>query len=138
MEKKRNLLIIFIAVFQIAFLIVITVFAKQADYTLMDWRWVPVIFLFLCGVADAILISYIVQMRERKDMEQKNILLNQELENQLEHYNTIIKRLENTARFRHDFRNQMQTIYILIERKEYQEANDMLEALSRNIQEAEI
>lgn len=138
MERKRNILIIFIAVFQIFFLVVITGFAKAADYTLMDWRWVPVIFLFLCVVADVILISYIMQMRERKDMEQKNLLMNQELENQLRHYNAVIQRLENTARFRHDFRNQMQTIYILIERKEYQEASDMLEALSKSIQEAQI
>lgn len=137
-NKKVLLLFVIVMLSQAVFISIITRFARMADYDSISWYWIPVIFAILCGIADVILFLSAVQMQERKISEQKNLLMNKELEEQLRHYDTIIEHLEKTSRFRHDFGNYMQTIYVLIDRGEYREAGELIDTLNEKISEVEL
>ncbi len=137
-NKKRLLLFVGIVFFQIIFILLIIEFAQMADYTSIDWRIIPGMFIFLCFLADVMLVMSINQMQKRRQAEQRNEIMSRELEEQLKHYDKVIEHLEKMARFRHDFRNYMQTVYALIEREEYDEAKEMLEVLRKNVQEVEL
>lgn len=137
-NKKVLLLFAIVILSQAVFISIITRFARTADYDSINWYWIPVIFVILCTIADVILFLSAVLMQERKISEQKNLLMNQELEEQLRHYDAIIEHLEKTSKFRHDFRNYMQTIYVLIDRGEYQEAGELIDTLNEKISEVEL
>ncbi len=132
-NRRLRFLFFIVLLFQAGFITMITRFARIADYNSMNWKWIPVIFIILCAAADIILLLSAVQMQERKMSEQKNMLMNQELNEQLKHYDALIANLEETARFRHDFRNYIQTIYLLIDRGEYEEAGEMIDMMNEKI-----
>ena len=49
---------------------------------------------------------------------------------QLAYYNGVVAHIEETARLRHELRNQLQTVYALMERGEYDHAQELLTAFA--------
>lgn len=139
-EKKkwvfglRMTLFILIISFQAVFIFIIVRFAQIAEYTSINWKWIPAMFVCLCVLADIMLYFSIVHLQKRKQIEARNAMLNSELKKQLEHYEHVVEHLENTAKFRHDFRNYMQIVYVLIERESYDEAKEMLDNMREKVQ----
>lgn len=127
-------IIIFVQVFSIRVIIQI---APSAEYASFDWRIFPVIFAAFCIISDILLLFSEKQIQQRKKAKLYNDHLNNMVLLQLEHYEDLTEELDSMAKFRHDFRNYMQTVYILIERKAYDEARDMLDSLRQRVLEGE-
>ena len=83
-----------------------------------------------CVVADFLLLrglrSYTAQQLARQQAE----LLEKQLQQQLDYYNSVVAHIEETARLRHDLRNQLQTVYTLMDRGEYDRAREVLTAFA--------
>ncbi len=135
-EKGIYVLAVLIVILQVVLLVMITRFSQTADFADTFRKFIPFLFLGLCLMADVIMVMSIVQMKKRKRSEQENEMLNSELENQLQHYDQIISHLEKMSVFRHDFRNYMQTVYLLIDRGEYKEAAEMLDVLGERVKKS--
>ena len=57
-------------------------------------------------------------------------LLEEQLRQQLAYYNGVVAHIEDTARLRHELRNQLQTVYALMKRGEYDHARELLTAFA--------
>ena len=57
-------------------------------------------------------------------------LLEEQLRQQLAYYNGVVAHIEDIARLRHELRNQLQTVYALMERGEYDHAQELLTAFA--------
>lgn len=83
-----------------------------------------------CVVADFLLLrglrSYTAQQLARQQAE----LLEKQLQQQLDYYNSVVAHIEETARLRHDLRNQLQTVYTLMDRGEHDRAREVLTAFA--------
>lgn len=124
---------IFVPVAQVLMIVLIAISAYSAGYETVDWKFIPAIFILNFVVVDLMVYKYAEKMGELKRKEFENEALHIELEEQIAHYDKIIDRLDAMSKFRHDFRNYMQTIYELIDRKAYSEAGDMLKVLSEKV-----
>ena len=132
MRKRVGLL--FIVVVQIALIVMIALFSYHAGYEVIDWKLIPGLFLCDFVIADVMMYRYLVKRRELKRKQLENELLGIELVRQTEYYDKVIEQLEEMSRFRHDFRNYIQTVYALIDREAYSEARDMLDTYVRSIE----
>lgn len=83
-----------------------------------------------CVLADFLLFrglrNYTAQQLARQQAE----LLEKQLQQQLDYYDRVVARIEETARLRHDLRNQLQTVYALMDRGEYDRAREVLTAFA--------
>ena len=70
--------------------------------------------------------SYTAQQLARQQAE----LLEKQLQQQLDYYNSVVAHIEETARLRHDLRNQLQTVYPLMDRGEHDRAREVLTAFA--------
>ncbi len=91
------------------------------------------IFILNFVIVDLMLYRYSAKKGEWKRRQLENEAFRAELEEQIAHYDRIIDRLDAMSKFRHDFGNYMQTVYGLIDRRAYTEAEDMLRVLSEKI-----
>lgn len=131
--KGKAGLFILIPIVQIVFLIIIIYFIKSQENVSARWNAIPVMFFVSCVLADFMLYFYERQLRKHREAQIRNEQINKELLLQMEHYERLIKQLDSMAKIRHDFGNYMQTVYALIDRKEYDEAGDMLNKLYEKI-----
>lgn len=130
---KRKVWNILVPVVQVIMVLLISVSAYGAGYKTVDWRFISIISIFNFVIVDLMLFRYAVKKGELKRKQVENEALSSELEEQIAHYDKIIDKLDAMSKFRHDFGNYMQTVYELIDRKEYSEAEDMLKVLSDKI-----
>lgn len=130
---KKKLWNIFIPVIQGIMVILIGISAYNAGYKTVDWRFIPMIFILNFVIVDLMLYRYSAKKGEWKRRQLENEAFRAELEEQIAHYDRIIDRLDAMSKFRHDFGNYMQTVYGLIDRRVYTEAEDMLRVLSEKI-----
>lgn len=130
---KKKLWNIFIPVIQGIMVILIGISAYNAGYKTVDWRFIPMIFILNFVIVDLMLYRYSAKKGEWKRRQLENEAFRAELEEQIAHYDRIIDRLDAMSKFRNDFGNYMQTVYGLIDRRAYTEAEDMLRVLSEKI-----
>lgn len=130
---KKKLWNIFIPVIQGIMVILIGISAYNAGYKTVDWRFIPMRFILNFVIVDLMLYRYSAKKGEWKRRQLENEAFRAELEEQIAHYDRIIDRLDAMSKFRHDFGNYMQTVYGLIDRRAYTEAEDMLRVLSEKI-----
>jgi len=130
---KKKLWNIFIPVIQGIMVILIGISAYNAGYKTVDWRFIPMIFILNFVIVDLMLYRYSAKKGEWKRRQLENEAFRAELEEQIAHYDRIIDRLDAMSKFRHDCGNYMQTVYGLIDRRAYTEAEDMLRVLSEKI-----
>ena len=130
---KKKVWNIFIPVIQGIMVILIGISAYNAGYKTVDWRFIPMIFILNFVIVDLMLYRYSAKKGEWKRRQLENEAFRAELEEQIAHYDRIIDRLDAMSKFRHDCGNYMQTVYGLIDRRAYTEAEDMLRVLSEKI-----
>jgi len=87
----------------------------------------------VCVLADLVLFVVLRQMNEKQLADERSAFLQKQLEGQLAYYGRVVERIEETARFRHDLRNQLQTVYGLIDRDETEAARRQLDAIAENL-----
>ena len=131
--KKKNWNIL-VPMVQLLMVLFIGVSAYSAGYETVDWKFIPMIFILNFVIVDIMLYRYTVGKSDWRQKQLENEALATELEEQIAHYDKVIERLDVMSKFRHDFRNYMQTVYGLIEMKAYAEAEDMLRVLSEKIE----
>lgn len=79
-----------------------------------------------CALADFLLFRALRQYTSQQLAQQRTELLEQQLQQQTEYYDGVVAYIENTARLRHDLRNQLQTAYTLMDRGDYDRASELL------------
>ena len=85
--------------------------------------------MVLCIIADYFLFRSIKRSNERHYLAHKNKIVEGQLTTQLNYYNQLTDSIRNNQKLRHDYLNQMQTIMILLERKDTSAAQEHLEQL---------
>lgn len=70
-----------------------------------------------CVLADFLLFHGLRNYTNQQLARQQTELLEEQLRQQLAYYNGVVVHIEDTARLRHELRNQLQTVYALIDRK---------------------
>lgn len=83
-----------------------------------------------CVLADFLLFHGLRNYTNQQLTWQQTELLEEQLRQQLAYYNGVVAHIEETARLRHELRNQLQTVYALIERGEYDHAQELLTAFA--------
>lgn len=94
----------------------------------------------VCVVVDAGMFILFAWFSEKEKNEKRAALMKEQLEAYLRDYEVIAQALEETAKMRHDLRNQIQVVYALINRGDYDAASyhlgemqAMLQAVEGNI-----
>ena len=83
-----------------------------------------------CVLADFLLFRGLRNYTNQQLARQQAELLEEQLRQQLAYYNGVVAHIEDTARLRHELRNQLQTVYALMERGEYDHAQELLTAFT--------
>ena len=83
-----------------------------------------------CVLADFLLFHGLRNYTNQQLARQQTELLEEQLRQQLAYYNGVVAHIEDTARRRHELRNQLQTVYALMERGEYDHAQELLTAFA--------
>ena len=83
-----------------------------------------------CVLADFLLFRGLRNYTNQQLARQQTELLEEQLRQQLAYYNGVVAHIEDTARLRHELRNQLQTVYALMERGEYDHAQELLTAFA--------
>ena len=83
-----------------------------------------------CVLADFLLFRGLRNYTNQQLARQQAELLEEQLRQQLAYYNGVVAHIEETARLRHELRNQLQTVYALMERGEYDHARELLTAFA--------
>lgn len=83
-----------------------------------------------CVLADFLLFHGLRNYTNQQLARQQTELLEEQLRQQLAYYNGVVAHIEDTARLRHKLRNQLQTVYALMERGEYDHAQELLTAFT--------
>lgn len=83
-----------------------------------------------CVLADFLLFHGLRNYTNQQLARQQTELLEEQLRQQLAYYNGVVAHIEDTARLRHELRNQLQTVYALMERGEYDHAQELLTAFA--------
>lgn len=83
-----------------------------------------------CVLADFLLFHGLRNYTNQQLARQQTELLEEQLQQQLAYYNGVVAHIEDTARLRHELRNQLQTVYALMERGEYDHAQELLTAFA--------
>lgn len=86
------------------------------------------------AVSDVLMFRAIRQFTAEQLSRQRAALLEEQLAEQLCHYDCEVERIESAARLRHDLRNQLQTVRILADRGEYDRAEEQLRQLNRALE----
>lgn len=79
-----------------------------------------------CALVDFLLFRVLQQYTAQQLAQQCADLLEEQLRQEMVYYNSMVAHIEETARLRHDLRNQLQTVYALMERGENDRAGDLL------------
>ncbi len=106
------------------------------EILVQSWEvvWYGAAAAFVCVVIDIVMFILFVWFSRKEEDEKRAAAMRDQLERYLGEYESIAATLENTAKMRHDLRNQIQIVYILIERGRYQEASDHLSEMHTIIQ----
>jgi len=101
----------------------------------MVWTDVAVlrtlIWLFLFCFAVDVLLAFLINRFKRQLLEAERVdFLEKQLEQQLDYYRKSTAAIEEVSRFRHDLRNQLQTVYALMEQGDLSAAQAHLDAVT--------
>ena len=83
-----------------------------------------------CVLADFLLFRGLRNYTNLQLARQQTELLEEQLRQLLAYYNGVVAHIEDTARLRHELRNQLQTVYALMERGKYDHAQELLTAFA--------
>lgn len=93
----------------------------------------------ICLYADIILFQVILDNSKKERLAAQLEIMNNEAHWELEYYNSINEKMQEIRKIRHDFNNQLQTVYNMImneKEKGQQVALQLLEQLRQQIEEA--
>lgn len=93
------------------------------------------VLLAVCMGIDWLMFRAIRQHAQEQLLRQRTDFLEQQLEEQLRYYDDTVRRIEQTARMRHDLRNQMQTVYVLMEQGETEVAREQLQQMAGQLRQ---
>ncbi len=99
--------------------------------TSWDVVWFGSCAVAACCVADAAMFVIFAWFSKKEKEERRAALMKEQFEAYLEDCENIAQALEGAAKMRHDLRNQMQVVYALIDRGDYEEAACYLEEMQK-------
>lgn len=86
--------------------------------------------LAVCVAADAGLLLALRELNKKHDIERENTALQAQLAAQISYYDQLTAGLERINRIRHDFSNQIQTVYTLLESGDTASARGQIDSLA--------
>ncbi len=92
-----------------------------------------ILLLLVCVLADLILFFALRQMEVKQLADERADFFQNQIEEQISHYERLTGYIEKAACFRHDLRNQLQTVYALIDHDELEAARCHLDAMTANL-----
>lgn len=121
------------------FVIVAAAFATQyvLEFSRTDTSFVELAqaLLVVASGLTVICLSYIIFKYINASLKEKDSL--EQLDRQLAHYEELAEKNQNIRRFRHDIKNNLYMLNILLDDGKYDEAKEHLEKLSLDIKETE-
>jgi hypothetical protein len=108
------------------------VVAAKTGGEMKDYIWIGSLTL-LSTVADAVMLVFMNRQKYLEDAQTRADLLEMQLAGQEAYYKQIMQDAEETARVRHDMRNELQTAYALLESGEKDAAERIFGALKDNV-----
>ncbi len=92
--------------------------------------------ILFCMLADLLLIRALNQFSSRAAAEERAIWYEHLLGQQERHYAYMLSDLDDAARIRHDYRNQLQTVYALLQTGEHDAARSQLDEMTTALEHA--
>jgi len=96
-----------------------------------------VTFILISVAADVVMLLAIRRLRTGDEMKRRADFLEQQMEQQRLYYRRVKQDAEDTARVRHDLRNQLQTAYVLISEGNSASAEKIFDGLADRISSAQ-
>lgn len=101
--------------------------------------WIMLFGVVLAILADVMLFQMILENSEKKRLDAQLEIMGQQAEKQLENYRSISEKMIEIRKIRHDFNNQLQTAYRLLQKDTEEcrtEAEELLKQMDAKIQDA--
>jgi hypothetical protein len=96
-----------------------------------------IVFILIGVAADAVMLLAIKQLRAGDEARSRAEFLEKQMEQQRLYYRRVKQDAEDTARVRHDLRNQLQTAYVLISEGNSASAEKIFDGLADRISSAQ-
>ena len=126
-------LFIWFLISQTAIILIFAVTLHSIDDNELFASVVSIAIILLSILSDIPLFRAIKRLSEQYLLKEKQIQAEHQLKIQLDYYKQLQSQISQTAKMRHDFRNQLQTLRILIENMQYDVAESQLEDISHKL-----
>jgi signal transduction histidine kinase len=110
-------------------------FASAEEFVPMRYIWILVVMIFFVA-ADVLLMRSIRSASEKAVAEERALWYEQLLKEQEQHYETLMADMEDAAKIRHDIRNQLQTVYALLQSGSHEQAKSQLDDIGALVNQA--
>lgn len=126
-EKKISYFVLFPSN-QSSLILFTIAFAIQNNASVNTYGWILFLAVFSV-IADVIIYKVIADINRKRLLEQQNVILEETIISQEKYYDAIVADINKTNKIRHDIKNQLQTVYALIENESTNEAKKQLHQL---------
>lgn len=128
---KEYLLFIIIPIYQLIIFLIYYNSCERIDVSSIVIGW----FLYIFGIGIDVAILYLItSMLKRIKLEKELSELYQKRKKELDYYVQVNEHMENVRELRHEFANQLQVIYGLMEEKDTDKVKMMLDAMHKNME----
>lgn len=120
---------------QLLLLVLVTLAAVYADLPL-GWCTAELVAALLCLALDVVMLGAVRRFERKLLDEQRAELLEGQLSEYLESYGAVTEQLKRVAHVRHDLRNQLQVVELLVQQGERLQAQEQVRQLAERCGEA--
>lgn len=120
---------------QLLLLVLVTLAAVYTDLPL-GWCTAELVAALLCLALDVVMLGAVRRFERKLLDEQRAELLEGQLSEYLESYGAVTEQLKRVAHVRHDLRNQLQVVELLVQQGERSQAQEQVRQLAERCGEA--
>ncbi len=124
-----------IPVSQAVAVVIMIHFASDVSFVPIRFFLILLTMLFFVA-ADIVLVRSIRRSSEQAVAAERALWYEQLLTEQEQHYETLIADMEDAAKIRHDIRNQLQTVYALLQSGSHEQAKSQLDDIGALVDQA--
>ena len=124
-----------IPVSQAVAVVIMIHFASDVSFVPIRFFLILLTMLFFVA-ADIVLVRSIRKSSEQAVAAERALWYEQLLTEQEQHYETLIADMEDAAKIRHDIRNQLQTVYALLQSGSHEQAKSQLDDIGALVNQA--
>lgn len=124
-----------IPVSQAVAIVIMIHFASEDRFVPIRFFLILLTMLFFVA-ADIVLVRSIRKSSEQAVAAERALWYEQLLTEQEQHYETLIADMEDAAKIRHDIRNQLQTVYALLQSGSHEQAKSQLDDIGALVNQA--